>query len=278
MMAGVKWIQLSVDMFNNQKIKFIRTLPEGNNILLIWVMLLTIAGRCNSNGFIFLTESIPYTPKMLSDELGFEENIVILALKTLSKLKMIQQKQEYIEITGWEEHQNVQGLERLKEQNRKRQAKYKEKQKLLECNVTTNVTDTLPVTQSNAIDIDIEIDKDIYIKDKEQKKNLADAQTYFSDEKLNSTFIDFMNMRKSLKNGKMTERAITMMINKLNKQEVRTAIAMLEQSILNNWKDVYELKQESKQQAKKENKFNAFPQRDYSEDDFLSMEQRLLER
>nr|WP_295678856.1 phage replisome organizer N-terminal domain-containing protein [uncultured Lachnoclostridium sp.] len=277
-MAGVKWIQLSVDMFNNQKIKFIRTLPEGNNILLIWVMLLTIAGRCNSNGFIFLTESIPYTPKMLSDELGFEENIVILALKTLSKLKMIQQKQEYIEITGWEEHQNVQGLERLKEQNRKRQAKYKEKQKLLECNVTTNVTDTLPVTQSNAIDIDIEIDKDIYIKDKEQKKNLADAQTYFSDEKLNSTFIDFMNMRKSLKNGKMTERAITMMINKLNKQEVRTAIAMLEQSILNNWKDVYELKQESKQQAKKENKFNAFPQRDYSEDDFLSMEQRLLER
>ena len=58
----VKWVKMSIDMFDNRKIKYLRGLPEGNNIVLIWVMLLTLAGRCNSNGYIFLTENIPYTP------------------------------------------------------------------------------------------------------------------------------------------------------------------------------------------------------------------------
>ena len=97
---------------------------------------------------------------------------------------------------------------------------------------------------SAGLGLDIGLDLDIDLdKDKSKNKKLATAQTYFpNDEKLNTTFLDFMNMRKSLKNGKMTERAITMMINKLNKYDNDTAIAMLEQSILNNWKDVYELK------------------------------------
>ena len=77
-MAEVKWVKLTTDMFDNRKVKHLRKLPDGNNIVLIWVMLLTMAGRCNSGGMIFLTENIPYTPKMLADELDFEENTVII--------------------------------------------------------------------------------------------------------------------------------------------------------------------------------------------------------
>ena len=62
----LKWIRLNIDMFDNRKIKYIRTMPEGNNIVLIWVMLLTMAGRCNDSGKIYLTESIPYTIPMLA--------------------------------------------------------------------------------------------------------------------------------------------------------------------------------------------------------------------
>ena len=58
-MAEVKWVKLTTDMFDNRKIKYLRKLPEGNNIVLIWVMLLTMAGRCNSGGMIFITENIP---------------------------------------------------------------------------------------------------------------------------------------------------------------------------------------------------------------------------
>lgn len=145
-MAEVKWIKLMTDMFDNSKIRYIRTLPEGNNIVLIWVMLLAKAGKCNSNGFIFLTESIPYTPDMLAAEFNFEINTVNLALITLSKLNMIQMKEEKIEISGWEEYQNVESLEKIRIQTKKRVQKHRENQKKLESNVTCNVT----VTESNA--------------------------------------------------------------------------------------------------------------------------------
>ena len=87
-MDSVKWVKITTDMFDNRKIKYIRKLPEGNNIVLIWVMLLTMAGRCNANGMIFLTENIPYTTKMLADELGFEENTVKLAIEALKRMLM----------------------------------------------------------------------------------------------------------------------------------------------------------------------------------------------
>lgn len=161
--AEVKWIKLTTDMFDNRKIKHLRRLPEGNSIVLIWVMLLTMAGRCNAGGMIFLTENIPYTPKMLADELDFEESTVQLALQALEQLNMVSTNQGFFSIAGWEEYQNIEGMDRIREQNRLRQAKFKAKQKALPDNVTDNVT----VTEGNATDIDkeedIDIDKDIYM-------------------------------------------------------------------------------------------------------------------
>ena len=156
-MAEVKWVKLTTDMFDNRKIKHLRRLPEGNNIVLIWVMLLTMAGRCNSGGMIFLTENIPYTPKMLADELDFEENTVLLALDALEKLDMIVTENGVFTIAGWEEYQNIEGMEKIREQNRLRKQKQRENQKLLEgmsrdCHVT--------VTECHAIEEEKEEDKE----------------------------------------------------------------------------------------------------------------------
>ena len=156
-MAGVKWVKLTIDMFDNRKIKHLRKLPEGNNIVLIWVMLLTMAGRCNAGGMIFLTENIPYTPKMLADELDFEENTVILALQVLEQLNMIVTDNGFFTIAGWEEYQNIDGLDKIREQTRKRVAKHREKKLIPECNVTSNAT----VTEGNAIELDKEKEKDL---------------------------------------------------------------------------------------------------------------------
>ena len=142
-MAEVKWVKLTTDMFDNRKIKHLRRLPEGNNIVLIWVMLLTMAGRCNSGGMIFLTENIPYTPKMLADELDFEENTVVLALDALEKLDMILTDNGVFTIAGWEEYQNIEGMEKIREQNRLRKQRQRENQKLLDSasrDVTGQVT------------------------------------------------------------------------------------------------------------------------------------------
>lgn len=155
-MAEVKWIKLTVDMFDNRKIKHLRRLPDGNNIVLIWVMLLTMAGRCNSSGMIFLTENIPYTPKMLADELGFEESTVILALNALEQFNMVVKDDQYFSIAGWEEYQNIEGMEKLREQTRQRVAKCREKKALDQCNATCNVT----VTLRNATDKEKDKEKD----------------------------------------------------------------------------------------------------------------------
>lgn len=155
-MPEVKWVKLTTDMFDNRKIKHLRRLPEGNNIVLIWVMLLTMAGRCNSGGMIFLTENIPYTPKMLANELGFEECTVLLALEALEELDMIVTDNGIFSIAGWEEYQNIEGMEKIREQTRQRVAKCRERKLLSQGSVTSNVT----VTLRNGIEEEKEEDKD----------------------------------------------------------------------------------------------------------------------
>ena len=175
-MNEVKWIKLTTDMFDNRKIKHLRRLPEGNSIVLIWVMLLTMAGRCNAGGMIFLTENIPYTPKMLADELGFEENTVRLALDALEKLEMITVEGASLSISGWEEHQNVEGMEKIREQNRLRKQKQRQKQLAERSECDSHVT----VTQCHATDID---------KDKEEDKDKEKDNITSSDEDVRPTAV-----------------------------------------------------------------------------------------
>lgn len=142
-------------MFDNRKIKHLRRLPDGNNIVLIWVMLLTMAGRCNAGGMIFLTENIPYTPKMLADELDFEENTVRLALDALERLGMVVTSNGCFTIAGWSEHQNIEGMDKIREQNRIRKQRQRAKAVLPEsCHVTSRDS------HATDIDIDKELDKE----------------------------------------------------------------------------------------------------------------------
>ena len=176
----IKWIKLTTDMFDNRKIKYLRKLPDGNSIVLIWVMLLTMAGRCNSGGMIFLAENIPYTAKMLADELDFEENTVALALKALENLGMI--SSDPLEITNWEEYQSIDRLNEIREYNRIAQQRHREKLKLLQGN-EENVNDKSMTSQrchETDIESDIESDKEI---DKEFNLSISDDIDCRSDER-----------------------------------------------------------------------------------------------
>ena len=166
-MSEIKWIKIYIDMFDHKKIKFIRkNIPDGDSVALIWCMLLCLAGKCNAGGYIFLTESIPYTEEMLANELDFQLNTVKLALETFKKLKMASAIEGIILIEGWEEYQNLEKMEDLRQKNKEKVAKYRERQKkLLPCNVTSNqnvtknqVTCNHDVTQSNLTDKDRELE------------------------------------------------------------------------------------------------------------------------
>lgn len=158
-MTEVKWIKITTDMFDNRKIRYLRRLPDGNNIVLIWVMLLTIAGRCNSGGKIFLTENIPYTTKMLADELDFKENTIKTALQALEQLNMVVINDDSFSVVGWKEYQNTDRLSEIREYNRIAKQKSRAKQ-----NVIDNVKDMSLTCQrghETDKDIDKEGDKDI---------------------------------------------------------------------------------------------------------------------
>lgn len=128
-MAEIKWVKLWVNMFDNPKVKAIRRMPEGNDILLIWIMLMTMAGRCNEEGEIFLTQGINYTSEMLAAEIGYAEETVLSALDTLRRFGMIGYEENLLRITNWEEYQNVDGMERVREQTRKRVQKCRTRKK-----------------------------------------------------------------------------------------------------------------------------------------------------
>jgi hypothetical protein len=53
-------------------------------------------------------------------------------------------------------------------------------------------------------------------------------------------FSDFLKIRKELK-AKNTDRALNILINKLNKHSVKDQISMLERSIENSWKGLFDL-------------------------------------
>ena len=170
-MADIKWVKLATDIFDNRKIKHLRRLPDGDRLTLIWIMLITVAGRANMGGGLYLTEGLPYTAEMLADELGFEEDTVARALETMEQLHMLEEKRGVLRVVGWEEHQSVEGLEKIKEQNRLR--KQRQREKIPPCDmmsrdmsrdshVTEGVTSHVTVTQCHATEEEEEKEKEYH--------------------------------------------------------------------------------------------------------------------
>ena len=160
-MSEVKWIKLVTEFFDDEKIKLIEAMPEADTMLVIWIKLLTLAGKKNMNGYIFLTKNIPYTDEMFSTLFNRPVNTVRLALATFKKFGMINyEEEEVIKITNWEKHQNIIGLERIREQTKLRVRKFREDHKSLPV-PKSNVT----VTQCNSTDKN-RIDKNRKEKDK----------------------------------------------------------------------------------------------------------------
>lgn len=144
-MGEVKWIQIATDVFDNRKIKQIEALPEGDAIIVVWFKLLCLAGQINESGYLVFSKEIPYTEQLLSTEFRKPLNIIQLALKTFVNFHMIDIIDDVIKVSNWEKYQNVERLEELKEQNRERQQRFRDRKKLEN---NSNVTLTLPLRDS----------------------------------------------------------------------------------------------------------------------------------
>ncbi len=140
-MGEVSWIKLKVGMFDDSKIKYIEALPERDTIITIWVKLLTLSGKYNEQGYIMLSENLPYNEEMLANEFNRPINSIRLAIQTFETLGMIEKVNGVIKVTNWEKHQSLDSKAKHKEKNKLRQQRYRERQKkLLEAKGNVTVT------------------------------------------------------------------------------------------------------------------------------------------
>lgn len=141
-MADVKWIKIVTDIFDDDKMLLIESLPEADSIIVIWFKLLCLAGKQNNSGVFVMKNKIAYNDKMLATIFRRKESTVQLALQTFEQFGMIEYVDDVITISNWGKHQNLDQIESKKEYMKKYMKKYRAKQKALlsgeEVNSKTN--------------------------------------------------------------------------------------------------------------------------------------------
>ena len=148
-------------------------MPEGDTILVIWFKLICLAGSINDNGMIYLTAEIPYTEEMLAAQFGRPLAVVRLALRTFESFGMIEVVDNFLCLPSWEKYQSAEKLANMRSKNAERQARFRERKKAEM--LGKSVTPALPVTPSNAIDKEEDIERDIE-EEKEGKKKAASGK------------------------------------------------------------------------------------------------------
>lgn len=154
----VKWIKIVTNIFDDEKIRYIESLPNGDEMIVIWFKILCLAGKSNQNGLLMMTDKIAYTDQMLASVFSRDIKAIQLSLNVFSNLGMIEMIDNKIYLMNWEKHQNAEKLSIIREQTRARVAKYRQKQ------ISSNYNS---VTQALRNDIDIEKDKDKDLKNKD---------------------------------------------------------------------------------------------------------------
>lgn len=170
MSSEVKWIKIVTDIFDDEKILLIESMPEADGIIVIWFKILCLAGKINNFGILTMNDRIAYTEEMLANIFRRPLSTVRLALTTFEQFGMIEIVNNTIVIPNWEKHQNIEGMERVKEQTRKRVREYRDRQRIGATLPKANEDVTLRVTQCNAPEEEKERDKE---KRDREKKNVC---------------------------------------------------------------------------------------------------------
>jgi len=254
-MAEISWIKLAANIFDNRKIRMIESMPDGASIVLIWLKLLCLAGSINDSGMIYFTSEIPYTDQMMATQFNMPLTTVQMALKTFEQFKMIETVDNLLHISNWEKYQNIEGMDRIREQNRLRNIEFRARKK---------AQAALPQPEEEQHDImrditvishdgtDKEEDKERRIKNK-NKKNIDPFDAYKeTDPDLFQALKEFEAMRKQIKKS-MTDRSKSMLLSKLGEFQDDQWIPILYQSIDHCWASVYPLKETGYSKTNKRN-------------------------
>lgn len=163
-MADVKWIKITTDIFDDEKILLIESLPDSYAIITCWFKLLCLAGKQNNSG-VFMMGRIAYTDKMLATIFRMKESTVEMALKVFEEFGMVEIVDGVITIPNWGKHQNLDAYEKKKAYDRQYRMEQREKQRRLaakpdDCQTTSRTTVVVPEEDREG---DKEKDNSIYL-------------------------------------------------------------------------------------------------------------------
>ena len=130
MASDVKWIKITTDIFDDEKILLIEGLPDSYAIITVWFKLLCLAGKQNNNG-VFMMGRIPYTNQMLATIFRMKESTVAMALEVFANFGMVEIVEGVITIPNWNKHQSLDAYEKKKERDRLYQAERRAAQRAL---------------------------------------------------------------------------------------------------------------------------------------------------
>lgn len=202
-MADVKWIKITTDIFDDEKIILIESLPDSYAIITVWFKLLCLAGKQNNSG-VFMLGRVAFTDKMLATIFRMKESTVTMALQTFEQFGMIEIIDGVITIPNWGKHQNLEQMESRKEYMRGYMTEYRAKQKALTSVDSACKTDVNSLRKPNVNQADKDIEKDKEIEEEkevivEQKRKrfvpptLEEVRSYCQERKNNvnpEKFID----------------------------------------------------------------------------------------
>lgn len=159
-MADVKWIKIVTDIFDDEKILLIESMPDADSIIVIWFKLLTLAGKINNGGVLMLNDKLPYTDEMLSTIFRRPINTVRLAIRTFEQFCMIEVINNAITIPNWSKHQTLEQLKQKNEYMKNYMRDYRDKQKLLATGKVNGKTNSKANSKANVSEAEEDIDID----------------------------------------------------------------------------------------------------------------------
>ena len=201
---------MMVGMFDGMSFKKIKRAKIGgesyrDKLTAVWFELMDLAARCNHDGAFVTTGGIPFTElDDIAIQIDRDEEELKLCMAFYLKEKMITIEGEVYAITNWGVYQNIEGMEKIREQTRKRVAKCRENKKLLSGGTTVtdgNAECNATVTDGNALEEEGEEDKDLDKDIKNERKNESplDQPIQRENELLSTGFSTFVDKREDQK-------------------------------------------------------------------------------
>lgn len=117
-MAQVGWIKLNIGIFSNRKMKILLKEREGDTYFRIWIQILTIAGECNRDGGLYISDDTPFKIKDFTNIIGKSSKTFTKIFQKFLDLGMLIYENDTYYVKNWSKYQSADKLRKIGRSNK----------------------------------------------------------------------------------------------------------------------------------------------------------------